>query len=158
MAEDARYRTIVYITAYINTSNITKDDDATIANICLMYSKPDYPLIAELRDAGQLGGGIEESDLTILVGTPTSKPRTGHDYSIIGYEEAVPIYVHAIDKYGITAEELLWKAEAELRRVVETNPLGSVRTHVTTAVNNIVLPDALLKGFTFTMNYMRDKT
>lgn len=49
-------------------------------------------------------------DLAFLIDKPISRPQYDCDGTIYGYDESVPIHVHAIDQPNITAEKMLWKA------------------------------------------------
>jgi hypothetical protein len=64
-------------------------------------------------------------DLVFSVSEPARMALLDYKGCIIGYEEDVPITIYTINKEGITADKLKWKAEAELRRIVETYPVGS---------------------------------
>jgi len=121
MASDARYRTKVYLDTYLDSSNITHDDDSTAATILVAFGFPDYPLI-RVFDPDE-----KDVDVVFSIEEPNSTPLMGHDQTPYGYEEHVPITICCVDKPGVTGTKIKWKAEAELRRVLETYPLGSMR-------------------------------
>jgi len=116
ISQDARQRTKVYLDTYLLNSAITKDNDSSQATFIVAFSYPDYPMERVFLD--------KNVDLIFSVGTPTTTALPVG----IGYDEAVPIEIITIDKTDITGNKLRWKAEAELRRVVETYPTGSLRS------------------------------
>jgi hypothetical protein len=164
--QDARYRFMVYIVTYFDASAITKDDDTTLADYILMFAYPPYPLTYEFRDNRYTGHKILDPvtvpavDLIILVDKPTVKPIKNHDSEIIYYEETIPVHVHAIDKTGITAEKLLWKAEDQLRTIFYDYPYAAASLHVLadTKPHNITYGETEIRGFTLTKTYVRQST
>jgi len=116
-AEDPRYRTKVYLDTYLASSNLTDDDGLLNVKFIVCFDDPDYPVSRMFLD--------KFVDLVFSVGEPARTALLDYFGSIYGYEEKVPITFYAIDKEGITADKLKWKAEAELRRIVETYPVGS---------------------------------
>jgi len=150
MVEDARYRTKVYLDTYLLNANLTKDDGTTQVSFIVAYADPDYPLIRVFND--------KAVDLVFCVGDPNSEAILDSDHYPIGYNEAVPITTFCIDKTGITGTKLKWKAEAELRRVCETYPLGSVRSLEKIGDNDQNLGSTILHSREFTLKYRRDVT
>lgn len=111
--QDARYRTKVYLSTYLNQAALTKDDGSP-AVFAVMYAYPDYALSLEFLAASN------PVDVLFLIGKPNTESILARRYN-----EHVPITISAINKTGITGVKLCWKAEAELRRVTDTQPLGS---------------------------------
>lgn len=157
MVEDSRYRTKDYLDTYIDEDNLTYDDDSTLADYAVMYAYPPYPFIMEfIRD--ERNPTITLNELLFMVNKPQVVALYNLDRTIYGYEESIPIHVYAVDKPSLTAEKILWKAEAELRRVLETYPYGSVRKLSETRPSRIEFGAFLLDGFTLTLSYVRGTT
>jgi len=151
MVADARTQTKVYLTTYLNNANLTKDDDSTQVTFIVKFEGADYPLTLVFF-------GSKNVDLVYTVGTPTSRPLIGHDLTPYGYEETIPIVIFTINKTGITGDLLRWKAEAELRSVTETYPLGSVRTLTRMFESTEKLGGTTLYSVTYELKYTRDTT
>ena len=149
MAYDARERTITWITTYDTPANITKDDDVTEASYILQYSNPPYPLSRIYFDPKNV-------DLTFTTDEPTTEAIVDWDGYTIGYNEKVPIHINCPTKQGITGNKLLWKAQAELRRIFETYPLGSYRGFSVGSPYTQKLGLFTLYGVTVTVSYERD--
>lgn len=143
MAEDARYRTKYYLDDKLDNANLTEDDDATEVSFIVAYADPNYPLVRVFEE--------KWIDLIFCVGTPESVALPVG----AGYEEHVPITVWCIDKTGITGTKLRWKAEAELRRVAETYPSGSLRTLNRLSDNKQNLGSTILYSVNYIMRYTR---
>lgn len=150
MVDDPRYRTKDYLETYLTAGNLTKDDDATNVSFIVAFGEPDYPITKVFLTKGV--------DLVFSIGDPESTPLMDYDRSAYGYSEKVPITVTAIDKTGITGEKLRWKAEAELRRVVEVNPTGSQRSLEAMRPNEVKLGSTTLYQQTYVLRYLRDTT
>jgi len=90
-------------------------------------------------------------DLIFSVGTPESEALPVG----VGYIENMPITVWCIDKTGITGTKLRWKAEAELRRISETYPLGSLRALNRLSDNEQRLGSTVLYSVSYIMRYKR---
>lgn len=90
-------------------------------------------------------------DLLFCIGTPDSVALPVG----VGYIENVPITICTVDKSGITGTKLRWKAEAELRRVAETYPLGSLRTLERMSDNEQRLSSTTLYSVTYIIHYKR---
>jgi len=156
MVDDPRYRTRDFLEGWtnpataLNNANLTKDDDSTPVSFITAFGSPDYPLTKVFLTKGV--------DLIFSVGDVTSTPLVGYDKKAYGYDESVPVTVSAIDKAGITGEKLRWKAEAELRRIVEEYPTGSERGLETSTPAEKKLGSTVLYQQTFTLNYRRDKS
>ena len=124
MVYDARYNTKVFLTDAakgIQNANITKDDDITLASWIVYFSDPPYPIERVFK-------GTKNVDLGFGLCMPTSIPRFGGSFTPCGYLEEVPTDIQCIKKQGIDANKILWKGVAELRRIMENNPTGSLRT------------------------------
>lgn len=148
MVSDARTQTKTYLTTYLNNANLTKDDDSTPVTFIVKFEGADYPLTLVFF-------GSKNVDLVYAIKTPTSRALIGHDFTPYGYEESVPIVIFTITKSDITGDLLRWKAEAELRRVTETYPLGSVRTLSRMAESTLKLGGTTLYSVTYELKYMR---
>lgn len=113
--QDPRQRSKVWLDTYLIAGNLTKDDNSTPASFITCWADPPYPIIKVLETKG--------IDLAFSIATPLSEGLPVG----VGYIEHVPISVYTIDKTGITGNKLRWKGEAELRRLAETYPTGSLR-------------------------------
>jgi len=150
--QDARQRTKIYLDEYLDEDSMTFDNDTTLATYTVMYAYPPYPLWLIFKNPLNY-------DVVYFIDKPTSTPESvDWDGSILGYKESIPIHVHALNKTGLTAEKLLWKAEAELRKILEEHPVGSYRSITVTKTNNIQFNGVVFHGFTLTLNYVRDTT
>jgi hypothetical protein len=143
MVEDARYRTKILLDTYLLAANLTEDDNSTQVKFIVAYADPDYPLVRVFFD--------KLVDLVFCVGTPDSIALPVG----IGYEENVPITIWCIDKTGITGTKLRWKAEAELRRIVETYPTGSLRNWQRLGDNEKNLGSTILYSVNYVLRYKR---
>jgi len=150
MVNDARLRTKVYLKTYLDGANLTKDDDSTEVRFIIAYADPNYSLVHIFND--------KAVDLVFCIGDPESQAVLDSDHYPIGYNEAVPITVWCIDKAGITGTKLRWKAEAELRRICETYPEGSLRSLERLRDNDKNLGSTILYSREFIMKYERDLT
>lgn len=150
LRDDARYRTKVYIETYWAAANAEDDAGAALTIRC-MYANVPYPLSLELYSGST-------NDVLILLGKAKSTPLIGHDHSAYGYHEQVPITIAAIDKTAVTADKVVTQCETELRRILETYPLGSVRTLDQTRETTEILGSSTLYQIEYLMNYQRDKT
>jgi hypothetical protein len=112
---DARYNTKAWITTYLTAANIKKDDGSTNCTCIVAYGYPDYPLERVFSD--------KDVDVVFSIGTPNTVALPVG----VGYLETVPITITCVNKTGVTGTEARWKAEAELRRITETYPTGSLR-------------------------------
>ncbi|MCJ7431103.1 hypothetical protein MUO83_07850 [Candidatus Bathyarchaeota archaeon] len=116
---------------------------STQVNFIVCFGNPNYAVVRVFID--------KDVDLVFSVGTPDSEALPVG----IGYLEKVPISIFTIDKTGITGTELRWKAEAELRRVNETYPLGSLRSLERISDNEKNLGSTTLYSVTHTLRYKR---
>lgn len=155
MVEDARYRTKDYLEGItnpntaLNNANLTKDD-GTQCKFIVAYGFPDYSLLKVFKTKGV--------DLVFSIGEVGSEPAIGHDQKTYGYNEHVPITPCCINKTNITATKLLQKARAELRRIFENYPLGSLRQPVREAPETERLGSTILYKFTAWLDYRRGTT
>jgi len=113
--QDPRQRSKVWLDTYLIAGNLTKDDNSTPASYITCWHDPPYPISQVLQTKGV--------DCVFSIATPNSEGLPVG----VGYIEHVPITVFTIDKTGISGNKLRWKAEAELRRIAETYPTGSLR-------------------------------
>jgi len=156
MVDDARYRTKDYLETFFSalsyrlTTNLTLDDNSTLAKYIVAFGNPDYPMVKVFKDKGV--------DVVFSILPPTSTARLGHDQYAIGYDEEVPIEIWCIDKRFVTGTKLKWKAEAELRKIVEENPLGSWRNLGSARPNDKNFGSTILHGVRVPLFYRRDLT
>jgi hypothetical protein len=143
LVEDARQRTKTYLETWLLNANLTKDDNAAQVTFIVSYADADYPLARIFTD--------KAVDLIFCVGTPDSTALPVG----VGYEENVPITTWCINKVGITGTKLRWKAEAELRRIVETQPTGSLRTLQRLSNNEKSLGSTVLYSTEYVLRYKR---
>lgn len=150
MSQDARQRTKVYLDTYLLNANLLKDDDATQVSFMTAWGNPPYSVLRVFDD--------KEVDLVFSISEPASTPLTESDLSTWGYRERVPIATFCIDKPGITGEKLKWKAEKELRRVVENQPFGSFRRLIERTDNDHDLSGTRVYSTRWILAYLRRKT
>ena len=153
--DDPQHRQKVYLDTYLAhpyhfDAYLTKDDGATPASYHVMYAEPDYPLKRVFSD--------KSIDLVFAVKPPESVALTGYALSAYGYKEKVPVDVYCVDKTGITAKNLLWKAQRTLRLMQETYPIGSVRNFEVMKPNSVNLGSTTLYSTSCVMNYTRGVT
>lgn len=144
----------MYLDTYLDEDNLTKDNDQTLACFLVFYANPPYPI-------GYLMSYSEkEVDVAFTIGQPDSRPRIDVcTMAAYAYDESVPIIVYTIDRANlITGEKMLWKAEAELRRIVETYPEGSLRTLAFRRKGTETLGGVTLYSLEFRLMYSRDVT
>jgi len=152
VATDARYRTKVFLDTYITDANLTDDAAGALTNT-VMYAYPPYP--KELIFSDNYSG----FSVVFFVDKPTSKARYSSAKSIYAYEESIPVHVHAVDKTGVTAELLLWKAETELRTILQTYPdVTNLRILPTVKDHTVREGSTVFYGFTLTFSYVRNIT
>lgn len=121
MSTDPRYRTKLWLETYDTPANITKDDDSTQASIIYQFEKPPYPLTRVFFDPKNVDG-------IVTINTPSTTALTDWKHEAYAYNEQVPIDLSCVTKQGITGDKLRWKMELDLRNIIETYPLGSVRS------------------------------
>ena len=143
--DDARTNTKTYLETYIN-----EDGALNPVNWIVAYGNPDYSLIKVFQN--------KSVDLIFNILDPTTTPLKGHDHYVYGYRELVPIVTTCIDKSGISGTQLRWSASAELRRVVEDHPLGSLRNFSEEAPYEKRLGSTVLYQQRFVLDYGRNKT
>lgn len=133
--DDARYNTKDYWETYMDNDNLQS------YSWIVCYSNADYPFVRVFKTKGVA--------IIFAIDQPTSEPEMGHDLTPVGYRESVPTHVLTLDT------QLQWLAEAELRRIVEENPLGSIRTleRKTSTVHNF--GSTQLFDTEFILNYWR---
>ena len=148
MVYDARDRTKVFMDTYLTAGNIKEDDTITNAAFIVQYSDPPYPMKLVFY-------GSKNIDVVYSVDTPVSTPHLDWKKEIYAYTETVPVHINTVDKTGITGTELRWRAEVELRRIVETYPLGSVRTLDRVTKSDKWMGGWLLHGVTYNLAYKR---
>jgi len=124
-ARDARYRTKKWLVGadplHLRSSQITKDDDETLASYGIIFNDPPYPLELEFRGASNMEG-------LYVIDQPNSTPLRDADQIVRDYTDHVPIHVLAVDSTGCTGTALQHKMVAELQYVAETYPESSQRS------------------------------
>lgn len=148
---DPRYRKRVWLATYLSAANLTKDDGGTLSSYITQFAYPDYPMT-------RLFKGTKNLDLVFSIQKSDAEPLMDSAHSIYGYEESLPIEISAVDKYDITAVNLVWKAEQELRRITKTYPLGSVRSIERIKENSVNLGSTTLYSATINIRYKRGVT
>jgi len=143
-ALDPRSRTKTYLDTYLTPANLTDDDGLMLLKFIVCFADPDYPIARVFTD--------KFVDLIFSVGEPNSEPFIDSDKLILGYNEHVPITGFAIDKEGITADKVKWTAERELRRIVETYPLGSFRTLEKRSGNDLKVGSIIIRSTKWIMH------
>lgn len=139
--QDARSRIKVYLETYLSPSMITNDDGSPVT-FAVIYANPNYPIQLEFLTVA----------LLFCIDTPDSVALPVG----VGYIENVPITIWCIDKTGITGTKLRWKAEAELRRVVEEHPAGwSLYTWQRLSDNEQNLGSTILYSVEYVLRYKR---
>jgi len=155
MVYDARNRTKVFLTTYLTAGNMKEDNGATDAAFIVHFSDPPYPLKLVFF-------GDKNIDIIFAVDTPVSTAKLDWDGYIIGYRETVPIHIFTVDKTGITGTELRWKAEVELRRIVETYPIDPAASFYRSLnrinKNDVWMGGWILHSVTYNLTYERDTT
>lgn len=146
---DARYRTKIYLDSYLNGALITKDDGSTAVVFAVIWAVPDYPLSGEFR------ASANPVDLLYVIGKPVSNAMLDSDLTPYNYREEVPIETYCIDKTGITGTKLKWKAERELRRILETYPFGSHRSLSRSENNDQWIGGTYVFSDKFVLTYVR---
>ena len=142
--QDPRQRSKVWLDTYLIAGNLTKDDNSTPAQYLTCWADPPYPIIKVFETKG--------IDLVFSIATPTSEGLPVG----VGYLEHVPITVFTIDKTSISGNKLRWKGEAELRRIAETYPTGSLRRPWERMSNNEKnLGSTTLYSVTYVLPYKR---
>jgi hypothetical protein len=152
LADDPRYRTKLWLDTYLSNANLLKDDGVAQAAFITAYADPPYPMKKVFNDPKNV-------DLVYSIYQPTSAPKVDWDGTTYGYREAVPIAVQTVTKQGIDGNKLLWQAEAELRRVVETYPLSSYRSLERMGPpSNVDMDGWVLFQQRYVLTYERDTT
>jgi hypothetical protein len=140
--EDARYRNKVYLQTWLSST--------ALPNYIVAYGEPDYPLVRVFKEKG--------IDLIYSLGEHTSDSIIDSDHYPIGYKEHVPVATYCIGKTNIEGTKLMHQAETELRRVAETQPLGSLRALGTRRPQTKSLGSTTLYSAEYIMEYQRDTT
>jgi hypothetical protein len=124
-----------WLTSNLNSTNLTLDDGTTPANYIIAFGKTDY--------APEHVFFTKRVDLIFSVGAPTVDQA--------GDYEDLPITVYTVNKSGITAANLQWKIEAELRRIAAASPLGLYRSFLKVSPDQTV--DTRIKSATYNLAY-----
>lgn len=149
--EDPRHRTKDYLDTYFASLPISLlKNDGTAAAHAVSWANPPYPVKTVFVTKGV--------DLVYSIGKGASTALIGGDKYAYGYNEKVPITVQAIDKTGISGDNLMWQGERQLRRVVEAYPLGSLRNLETATPKTLSLGSTTLYSVECVMEYQRNLT
>ncbi len=148
--DDPRYRMKAWLDTYLLAANLEKDDASTAATFTVCFDNPDYPIPRVFID--------KAVDLVFTVGEPASEPLLNADKSTHSYRETVPVEIFVVNKTGLTAVNLKWQAERELRRIAETYMFSSVRTIRATAPRPFNAGSTMISSYQYTINYLRDTT
>lgn len=146
---DPRERTRVWIDTYLTPVNITKED-GSLASTITAFGMPDYPITKVYLTKGVDG--------VFALMEVESSPLIGHDQSIHGYDEVVPIQLLAINKPEVMGTKLIQRMENELRSIAETYPLGSQRNLNSKRDVTTHLGSTTIYGREWRLNYRRDTT
>lgn len=152
MVDDARNRTKTWLDTYLDTGNILKNDELNECSIHVHYDNPPYSLRRVFYDD-------KDIDITFSIGQPKTVPSAyDWDGTLIGYLEKVPVIINTVDKNDVTGLLILEKAEAEIRRIFETYPLGSYRGYSRSEPGNKDMGGWRMYGITYVVSYDRDTT
>jgi hypothetical protein len=144
---DSRYRHKSYLDSYLTATNLKKNNGSTNASYITCFDGADYPLSQVfLTKAG---------DLVFSVGKENAVPKQNAFHYPYAFEESVPITVAAVNKAGITATNLIEQAEQEIRRIVSTYPMGSIREIASSTPQEIDLGETRLYTQKVTIRYTR---
>lgn len=149
MVDTGQYRTKVWLTTYFITTNVKKDDTST-ATTLFAFDWPNYPLSRVFFD--------KSIDAIYSVGQSRAAELADSDHYVAGYIEHVPVTLCAIDKTGITAIKILGQMEAELRRIQNAYPLGSVRRITGETPKTQRIGGIFLFSVEYDLSYKRDTT
>ena len=150
--DDPRSKIKAYLDSRVEPANLTKNDGATQATVAVMFEDPPYHLRHEFRAASSPVQGL------YVVGAPDSEPLHSGALTPSGYRESVPIHVVTMDCTGCGGEQLRWKMEAELRRVVETYEVGSHTNLQRRSKQDVNLGSEKLFDTLWTLQYERGTT
>jgi hypothetical protein len=151
LVEDARKRTKTWLDTYLRNASILKDNGTTQASYISAFGDPPYPYNRVFYEP-------KNQDLVWCIFPPNTEPLYDWDGSIYGYNEKVPIVIRTVTKQGITGPKILWQAEAELRWVSETYPLGSFRGLNRIGPANMDMGGQTIYGAEYVLSYERDTT
>jgi hypothetical protein len=130
---------------------MTRDDGVTQLITATMFEDDKNPLRMIFYDP-------KDVDVIFSIAFHESTAEVDADGTIIGYDETIPVIIRTIRKQGISEDKAWWKCEAELRRIIEVNPLGSYRSYRRGAPSYRDMGGwFLLEGTTY-LTYGRDTT
>ncbi len=135
-------------TTGVSASAITKNDGSTQASYAVIFEKPDYPLELEFRAPSAPVQGL------YVLGEPVETPVFKGGI-ISSFKGAVPIHVNTVHSNACGGEQLKWKMEAELRRIMKDYPSGSLATPTSRRSTPIMLGSTPLFDSVWTLNYQR---
>jgi hypothetical protein len=144
---DPRWRHKDYLDDYLTAGNLKEDNGATNASYITCFNDDELPISQIFL--------TKAVDLVFSVGKENAVPKQNAFHYPYAFEESVPITVCAVDKAGITATNLIEQAEQEIRRIVSTYPLGSIREISSSKPAEIDLGETKLCTQTVTISYTR---
>lgn len=147
-ARDPRYRTKDWMTN-LRATQITKDDDSTLATFAVMFNEPPYPLELEYRHPTSPVQGL------YVIDEPNDTPIRSGDQIIRNYEAHVPIHIMTIDSTGCSGDALAHKMTAELQYTCETHSTGSQRNLLPRRKNDRELGGMKLYDRIYELSYVR---
>jgi len=146
--DDPRERSKTWLDTYLPSETLKKNDGSTAATYITCWANPPYPISKVYVTKGV--------DLIFAINRGNSNPLVDSDHYTIGYEEKISILSCAIDKTGISGDNLMWQGEKALRHICETYPLGSLRNFETMIPKTQSLGSTILYSVECVLEYERD--
>jgi hypothetical protein len=127
---------------------ITEDDNLTVATTLTQFANPDYGLKRIFKE--------KHVDVIYSFDKAKATPKQDYKRKIYAFKESVPITIAAINKVGITATNLIEKAEQDLRRVItDYGIVGAIREIESVDHKPVDLGPDKMWSTTVTINYER---
>jgi hypothetical protein len=145
--EDPRERTLTWLETYWTPTNVLDDNGNSTIGL-MMFEDADFPLELIFIDL--------TADYILTIGDNDLTPLRNADKTVSSYRENIPITVSLINKESLTAVEVIWKVERELRLVAETYIFGSVRAIANRETTTRLLGREKIYSFTYELSYTRD--
>lgn len=117
---DPRYLHRLWLSTYMNTGNLKKNNGTTLAATWSMFAGGETYLPTLFK--------TKAIDGVFIIDKAASKPRETDKHYPYAFDETVPITCYAIDKSTVTATNLVEQMEQEIRHVATDHPLGSIRS------------------------------
>lgn len=151
-AVDPRTRTKTFLDNYLTGGNITKDDGSTPAPFITAFGYPPYPFQYVFKSP-------KYRYVVYAIDEPSSSESlVSHDQTTYGYDNSMPIHILCVNQPDATGTNLKSKARAELRRICEDYPTGSLRLMDRETSHDRALGSLFLYDTEFTMIYRTDTT